>query len=226
MVPSRILGNQKIQVKADRIHKPTQSIMEKNRNDHYTRIACLFHVRNASSFHLRDDTEAKLHRICGWDDNSGLEVIDANKDFLTEELDESKKRARLYMNILQIVGCITTVDQLKEKLFSIFGKQLHLRRVIPKSTKVIRPYDAEGWTRRDLHSAIALRNQAIANLRCVEITNINGEFIDQQVTMKDGSNDTVRNWMQRFHHMPSRQPILHSVSRTRDPTKISWIYTM
>jgi hypothetical protein len=169
-------------------------------------------------------TEAELRRICGWDDNSGLEVIDANKNYLTEELDELKKNARLYTNIFQIVGCITTVDQLKEKLFSIFGQQLHLRRVIPESTRLILPYDAEGWTHRDLHCAIALHHQAIANLQCVEISNINGDFIDQQVTVKDGSNDTVHHWMQRHHGIPSHQPILHSVSRTRDPTKISWIY--
>jgi hypothetical protein len=177
-----------------------------------------------SSFLRRDDTKAELRHICEWNDNSGLEVIDAHKDYLTEELDESKKNVRLYSNIFQIVGCITTVDLLKERLFSIFGQQLHLRRVIPQSTKLILPYEAEGWTRRDLHSAIALHNQAISNLICIEISKINGNFIDQQVTMKDGSNNPVRNWMQRDRHMPSHRPILHSVSRTQDPTKISWIY--
>jgi hypothetical protein len=34
----------------------------------------------ASSFHRRDDTEAELRRIFEWDDNSGLELIDFNKD--------------------------------------------------------------------------------------------------------------------------------------------------
>jgi hypothetical protein len=43
--------------------------------------------------------------------------------------------------------------------------------------------------------------------------------------MKDGSLDTVRNWMQRHRRMPSRRPILHSVSRTRDSTNISWVYS-
>jgi hypothetical protein len=38
--------------------------------------------------------------------------------------------------------------------------------------------------------------QAISNFRCVEISNIDGDFIDQKVTMKDGSNDTVHKWMQ------------------------------
>jgi hypothetical protein len=168
----------------------------------------------ASYFHRRDDTEAELRRICGRGDSSGLEAIDANKDYLAEELDESKKNVRLYTNIFQIVGCITTVDQLKEKLFLVFGQQLHLRKVISKSTKLILPYEAEGWTRHVLHSAIALHNQAISNLRCVDISNINGDFIDQQVTMKYGLNATVLNWMQQNSHMPSRRPILHSVSRT------------
>jgi hypothetical protein len=177
-----------------------------------------------SSFHRRDDTEAELRRICDCDDNSGLEVIDANKYYLTEEINDSKKNVRLYTNIFQMVECIATVDQLKEKLFSIFGQQLHLRRVVPQSTKLILPYEGEGWTWRDLHFAIALHNQAISNLRCVEISNVNGDFIGQQVTMKDGSNDTVRKWMQRRRRMLSRQPILHSVSSTRDPTNISWIY--
>jgi hypothetical protein len=122
-----------------------------------------------SSFHRRDDTEAELRSICDWDYNAGLEVVDASKYFLTEELDENKKNVRLYTSIFQIVGCITTVDQLKDKLFSNFGQHLHLRRVIPQSTKLILPYEAEGWTRRDLHSAIALHNQAISNLRCVEL---------------------------------------------------------
>jgi hypothetical protein len=57
-----------------------------------------------SSFHRRDDTESELRRICDWDDNAGLEVIDANKDYLTAELDESKKNVRLYTNIFQVVG--------------------------------------------------------------------------------------------------------------------------
>jgi hypothetical protein len=96
-----------------------------------------------SSFHHRYDTEAKLRHICGWDDNSGLKVIDANKDYLTEELDESKKNVGLSTDIFQIAGCINTVDQLKEKLCSIFGQQLHLKRVIPQSTKLILPYEAE-----------------------------------------------------------------------------------
>jgi hypothetical protein len=52
-----------------------------------------------SSFHHRDGIEAELCRICEWDENSGLEVIDANKDYLTKELDESKKNVRLYTNI-------------------------------------------------------------------------------------------------------------------------------
>jgi hypothetical protein len=33
-----------------------------------------------SSFHCRDDTEAELRHICNWDENSGIEVIDTNKD--------------------------------------------------------------------------------------------------------------------------------------------------
>jgi hypothetical protein len=51
-----------------------------------------------SSYHHLDDPEVELRHICKWDDNSGLEVIDDNKDYLTEELDESKKNVRLYVN--------------------------------------------------------------------------------------------------------------------------------
>jgi hypothetical protein len=148
------------------------------------KVSVCFLSEMTSSFHRRDDTKAEVCIICEWDDNSGLEVIDANKEHLTEELDESNKNVRLYTKKNQIVACITTVDQLKEKLFSIFGQQLRLKRVIPQSTKLILPYEAEGWTRCDLHSAIVLHNQAISNLRCVEISNMNGDFIDQQVTMK------------------------------------------
>jgi hypothetical protein len=183
-------------------------------------VPVCFLSETTSSFHHRDGTEAELRRICDWDDNSVLEVIDTNKDYLTEELDDSKKNVRLYTNIFQIFGCITTVNQLKEKLFSIFGQHLYLRRGIPQSSKLILPYKAKGWTRRDLQSAIALLNQAISNLIGVKISNINGNFIDQQVTKKDGSNNTVCTWMQRHCRMPSH----HSVSRRRDPTKISWIY--
>jgi hypothetical protein len=106
------------------------------------------------------------------------------KYYVTEELDGLKKNFRVYTNIFQIVGCITTVDQLKDKLFSIFGQQLHLRIFIPQSTKLILLYEAEGWTRRTLHSAIGLHSQAISNLRCIKISNINYYLIDQQVTMK------------------------------------------
>jgi hypothetical protein len=109
------------------------------------KVPVCFPSEMTSYFHHRDDTEAELRRIYDWDDNSALEVIDANKDYLTEELDESKKNVRLYTNIFQIVGCITTVDQLK-KIFSIFGHQLHLRRVIPQSTKLILPYEFKWWT--------------------------------------------------------------------------------
>jgi hypothetical protein len=127
-------------------------------------VSVCFLSEMTSSFHHRDDTEAELRRICGWDENSGIEVIDAKKDYLTQELGESKKNLRIYMNNFQIVGCITTVKQLKVKLFSIFGQQLHLIRVIPQFATLILPYEAEGWTRRDLHSTIALHNQAISNL--------------------------------------------------------------
>jgi hypothetical protein len=113
-----------------------------------------------SSFHHCDDTKSELRRIYEWDHYVGLvEVIDANKDYLNEELYESKKSMRLCTNSFQVVGHITIVDQLKDKLFSIFGKRLHFKRVIHQSTKLILPCKAEGCTRHDLHSAIALHNQ-------------------------------------------------------------------
>jgi hypothetical protein len=54
-----------------------------------------------SYFHHRGDTEVELRRICEWDNNSGIEVIDANKDYLTEELDEWKNNVRLYTQKLK-----------------------------------------------------------------------------------------------------------------------------
>jgi hypothetical protein len=64
-------------------------------------VSICFLSEMKSFFNRRDDTEAELCRICGWDDNSGLEFIDAHKYYLTDELDESKKNVRLYTNLFQ-----------------------------------------------------------------------------------------------------------------------------
>jgi hypothetical protein len=48
-------------------------------------VSVCFLSEMTSSFHRRNDTESELRRICKCDDNAGIEVIDDNTDYLTEE---------------------------------------------------------------------------------------------------------------------------------------------